>query len=187
MANKVKFGLSNVWIAKMITGEDGTITYGTPFKIPGAVSLSLDQEGEESPFYADNIKFFNTYSNNGYAGDLEIALVPQQFETDILGQLVDSNGAVIESNTDTISPFALGYQVEGDETGTKFWYYNAMVSRPSAEANTTEESITPDTSTLSITTSARVTDNKVRAKLQKDSTNAEAYDDFFNSVYELVI
>ena len=53
--NKVKFGLSNVHIAK-ITEEDGAITYGTPFAMPGAVSLSADPEGETTPFYADNIK-----------------------------------------------------------------------------------------------------------------------------------
>ena len=40
--NKVKFGLSNVHVAKMIKGEDGAITYGIPIKIPGAVNLCLD-------------------------------------------------------------------------------------------------------------------------------------------------
>ena len=34
--NKVKFGLSNVHIAK-ITEAEGEITYGTPFAMPGAV------------------------------------------------------------------------------------------------------------------------------------------------------
>ena len=47
---KVKFGLSNVHIAKLNRGEDGEITYGTPFKVPGAVNLSLDAEGDNEPF-----------------------------------------------------------------------------------------------------------------------------------------
>lgn len=34
--NKVKFGLSNVYIAK-ITETDGKITYGTPFAMPGEI------------------------------------------------------------------------------------------------------------------------------------------------------
>ena len=44
MANKVKFGLSNVHIAKITYGTDQqtglpTITYGAPFALPGAVNL----------------------------------------------------------------------------------------------------------------------------------------------------
>ena len=63
--NKVKFGLSNVHIAK-ITEEDGVINYGTPFAMPGAKSLTADPEGEQTPFYVDNIKYYIATSNQGY-------------------------------------------------------------------------------------------------------------------------
>ena len=55
MANKIKYGLKNVYYAKITEGTGGTITYGTPVAIPGAVSMSLDAQGEISKFYADNI------------------------------------------------------------------------------------------------------------------------------------
>lgn len=54
--NKVKFGLSNVHIAK-ITEVDGDITYGEPFAMPGAVSLTADPEGETAKFHADNVVY----------------------------------------------------------------------------------------------------------------------------------
>lgn len=184
MKNKVKFGLSNVHIAKMIFGEDGTITYNTPFAIPGAVNLSLDAEGEETPFYADNVKFYNSYANNGYSGDLEIADIPEKFRTDILGEKKDKNGALIESSDVEIAPFALMYQIEGDKTGRRCVYYNTTVSRPSSEASTVEESKEPKTDTLSITTGPRSTDKKVRAILERSEENATLYDDFYKSVYE---
>lgn len=184
MKNKVKFGLSNVHIAKMIFAEDGSISYDTPFAIPGAVNLSLDAEGEETPFYADNIKYYNSYANNGYSGDLEIADIPEKFRTDILGEKKDKNGALIESSNVEIAPFALMYQVEGDKTGRRCVYYNAIVSRPSSEASTVEESKEPKTDTLSLTVSPRSTDQKVRAILEKTEANATAYDDFYKSVYE---
>ena len=182
--NKIKFGLSNVHIAKMNIGEDGAITYGTPFKVPGAVNLSLDAEGESEPFYADNMKFWESFANNGYSGELEIAKLPEEFETEILGQTKDSNGAIIENINDTISPFAFMYQIEGDQTGTRFCYYNTTVSRPSTEAATTEDTKTPNTDTLSITTSARTDTGDVRSKLPYSKENKEIYNKFFDKVYE---
>lgn len=182
--NKIKFGLSNVHIAKMNIGEDGAITYGTPFKVPGAVNLSLDAEGESEPFYADNMKFWESFANNGYSGELEIAKLPEKFETEILGQTKDSNGAIIENINDTISPFAFMYQIEGDQTGTRFCYYNTTVSRPSTEAATTEDTKTPNTDTLSITTSARTDTGDVRSKLPYSEKNKEIYNKFFDKVYE---
>lgn len=182
--NKVKFGLSNVHVAKMIKGEDGVITYDTPFKIPGAVNLSLDAEGDNEPFYADNIKFFESFANNGYSGELEIAKIPDEFLKEILGQKIDSIGGVLENINDKITPFAFMYQIEGDVTGTRFCYYNSTVSRPSTEAGTTEGTKTPNTDTLSITTSAREDTGDVRYKLALSDTNKTEYDKFFDTVPE---
>ena len=53
MGNKVKFNLKNVHAAKLTEKEEGGSTkfeYGVPKAIPGAVSISLDAEGESSPF-----------------------------------------------------------------------------------------------------------------------------------------
>ncbi len=182
--NKVKFGLSNVHVAKITKNDEGGITYGTPFKIPGAVNLSLDAEGDNEPFYADNIKYFESYANNGYSGEIEIAKLPDEFLTQILGQKVDSIGGIVENVNDIISPFAFMYQIEGDQSGTRFCYYNTTVSRPSTEAATTEDTKTPNTDTLSITTSARETDGQVRYKLPLSDTNKEEYDSFFDEVPE---
>ena len=182
--NKVKFGLSNVHIAKITFGESGAITYGTPFKIPGAVSLSLDPEGDNEAFYADNQKYYESYANNGYSGDLEVAKLPDQFYTDILGQKQDENGGMLENVNDKIIPFAIMYQIEGDATGTRFCYYYTTVSRPSTESNTTEDTKTPNTDTLSITTSGRPDTGDVRYKLPLTDENKTAYDAFFDAVPE---
>lgn len=185
MANKVKFGLCDVHISKITVNNDGTFTYGTPFSIPGAVSLSLDPSGEEADFAADNnAKYFTSFANNGYSGSLEMALITDEFKKKILGQVEDSNGAILESADDTVSPFALGFRIDGDETNTKFWYYNCMASRPSVTGNTTDTTITPQTETMNITVSQRPSDNRVKIAMTETNDNKTAYAGFFTNVYE---
>ena len=181
--NKVKFGLSNVHIAKIIEA-DGEITYDTPFPMPGAVALSAEPEGDTTPFYADNIKYYIAVANNGYSGDLEIAMTPQEFLTQILGQSVDSNGAVFESSDDVNARFALMGEIEGDAKKRRFIYYDCTATRPSAEMNTVEESKEPQTDTISITMAPRSTDKAIKAVIEPSEENQEIYNTFFTKVYE---
>lgn len=181
--NKVKFGLSNVHIAK-ITENEGAITYGTPFAMPGAVSLSADPEGETTPFYADNIKYYIATSNQGYTGDLEIAMTPDEFLTQILGQVADSNGALFESADDLNARFALMGEIEGDKKKRRFVYFDCTAARPSAEMNTNEDSKEPQTDTISITMSPRSTDKAIKAVIEPTEENQSVYDTFFTKVYE---
>lgn len=181
--NKVKFGLSNVHIAK-ITEEDGEITYGTPFAVPGAVSLTAEPEGDTTPFYADNIKYYIAVANNGYTGDLEIAMTPKEFLTQILGQFEDTNGALIESANDVNARFALMGEIEGDVKKRRFVYYDCTATRPSTEMNTVEESKEPQTDTISITMAARSSDNVIKAVIEPTEENQDVYDTFFTKVYE---
>jgi phi13 family phage major tail protein len=188
MANKVKYGLCDVHISKITINNDGTFTYGTPFAIPGAVSLTLDPSGDEANFSADNnAKYFTSFANNGYSGSLEMALYTQEFRTAILGETLDSNGALIEDADATISPFALGFRIDGDDKNTKFWYYNVNASRPGLTGNTTEDSITPQTETMNITAGQRPSDNCVRVMMTENATNTTAYNGFFDAVYEATI
>ena len=181
--NKVKFGLSNVHIAK-ITETDGAITYGTPFKVPGAKSLTADPEGEITKFYADNIVYYISNSNQGYSGDLEIAMLVEQFLTEILGQTKDKNGALLENADDNNARFALMGEIDGDEKKRRFVYFDCKATRPSAEMSTKEESVEPQTDKISITMSPRTTDKAIKAVIEQSDTNKAVYDNFFTKVYE---
>ena len=55
MGNKVKFGLKNVHYAPITASVDGEPTFGVPKRLPGAVSLTLDVQGEEVEFEADDV------------------------------------------------------------------------------------------------------------------------------------
>lgn len=183
MANKVKFGLRNVYYAKE-TNTGGTITYATPVKIEGAVSLSLEPAGDTTPFYADDTAFFVASANNGYSGELNIAMIPDSFKKDILGMSEDSNGALIENADDKIHEFALGFEVQGDDKPRRTWLYHCTVSRAKDEAKTTEASVEPSTDTLTITAMPRTSDYAVKVVMTKNSQNESAFNSFFSTVYE---
>ena len=179
MAKKVKYGLKNVHYAKITEGENGAITYGTPVPWPGSVNLSLDAEGELTPFRADNMNYWVASSNNGYSGEFESALIPDSFRKDILDEKEDANGVLLEYSDAHPSAFALLFQVENDEAATRFCYYNCKATRPSTEASTTEETIEPKTDTINFTASP-TSEGLVKATCEHGTTG---YDTWFTTVY----
>jgi len=146
--NKVQFGLDELHYAVITEGTDGTITFGTPVKVPGAVSISMDPEGEETVFYADNVRYWIGQDNNGYSGSIEIAKVPEQMRTDIWGDTLDDNGVLVENADAQIKEVALLGRFSGDKNKNLFALYRVTLSRPSASHNTTEGSKTPQTATI---------------------------------------
>ena len=177
-ANKVKYGLQKCYYA--LFNEDAG-TYETPVAMPGAVSLSLEQQGETTPFRADNIDYWTAVSNNGYEGDLELALIPDSFLTDVMGELTDAtSGLQYEVADAQPKAFALLFQFEGDSHATRHVLYNCKASRPSVASQTTPNgAIEPQTETISLKASARPTDNIVKAKAKESDT---CYATFFTTV-----
>jgi len=179
MANKVKFGLEQVHIA--FKDADG---YEIPQAIPGAVNLTMNPEGGETAFYADNLKYYSRFTNNGYSGTLEMALVPQDILAEMLGWEVDDKGMLVEVADGQPKEFALLGQVLGDERNRRFVYYNCLASRPADNAATTTDTTTPATETLNITILPIDYNGKkiVKSVIERDEINATIFDSWFDEV-----
>ena len=188
MANKVKYGLSNVYYAVATIAADGSATYGTPKAINGAVSLSLSAQGENSPFYADNIKYYVTSSNSGYEGDVEFAMLPDTFRKDVLGEIEDENGVIYEDSGAVAIPFALLFQFEGDEKGTRHVMYNCTATRPNVEGDTKGDTTEVKTESMAISCAsvynASLQKNIVKARCLNDGTSATTYANWNTEVYQ---
>ena len=142
----------------------------------------MDAEGDSSPFYADGIVYFRSVSNNGYSGDLEIALIPEWFRTDILREELDKNGVLVEnSNITETEKFALLFEFDGDVKCIRHVLYNCSASRPSIESETKEDTIEPGTETLSLTADPRE-DGLVKSRTGDTTTDA-TYSDWYKAVY----
>lgn len=179
--NKIKYGLKNVHAA-IQTETEGVYTYAAPTAIPGAVSISLEAQGEAEPFYADDCEYYVSAGNNGYSGDLEIALIPEWFRTNILQETKDSNGVLVEtSDGKEAVKFALLFEFAGDVKATRHVMYNCTVARPAVGSQTKEENIEPQTESLTITSKPR-TDGLVKSKTG-DTTATATYEGWYNEVY----
>ncbi len=185
MSNKIKYGLKNVYYAVATIAADGSATYETPVAFPGAVSLSLDPQGENTPFYADNIVYWVGASNTGYEGDLEIARVIDSFKTDVLGYITSGNGLLVEDANAEAIHFALLFQFEGDEKATRHVMYNCTATRPAAAGNTKEETVEPQTETVTVTATSiyvAALDTDIVKSDTKADTSATVYDGWFTAV-----
>lgn len=181
---KVLYGIRKVYVAKITEASDGTISYGTPFAVEGAVGFSPEPQGDTSTFYADDKIYYRREQNNGYEGDLELAVTPDTFLTQILGRKVDSNGAVVENADDKFARFALMFEGEGDPNNRRYIYWDCTAGRPNREHATTEDSLEVGTETLTISIAPRSTDNAIGAFMERNEENASVYDSWFTSVYE---
>lgn len=181
--NKVKFGLKNVHYAKITawSADGNTPVYATPVSLPGAVSLSIDANGENEPFYADDIVYYVCSNNSGYEGDLEVALITTEFATDILGEILDNRGVLVERNDAESSEFALLFEFTGDKNKIRHVLYRCSASRPATEGQTREDSTEVKTETLSLTASALPT-GLVKSKTC-ESTDDSTYEKWYNQPY----
>lgn len=186
MANKVKYGLKNVHYAVATIATDGTATFATPVPFPGAVSLSLEPQGENTPFYADNVEYWTGVGNTGYEGDLEMAMISESFENDVLGLVNDSANVSYEDLNAQAVHFALLFQFEGDQKATRHVMYNCTAQRATVAGSTVEESIEPQTETISLrATSIHVNtlDKDIVKAKTKTTTTTAAYNGWFSTVY----
>lgn len=181
--NKVEFGLSNAHYAIVTLDEaTNTLTFGTPERLPGAVSLTLDTSGDLVRFKADDVDYYTNPNNQGYEGTLTLARVPDKFKQDVLGEKKTEDGVMIESADAQTKRIALMFEFQGDKKRTRHVMYYCSVNRTSV-ASTTKDNGEPNTTDLPIIASPRPDNNIVKAKTTAGATTA-VHDAWYKKVYE---
>jgi len=184
MANRVVYGIKNVHYAVATYDQTtGSVTYDTPKPLPGAVELSLEPRGEMAEFYADNTLYFSAQNNQGYEGTLSIALIPEDFAADCLGETKGTDGVIAENATAKGKAFALLFEFEGDEKAVRHALYYCTANRPTLAQSTTTDTIEPQPSELTFVAAPRPSDGLVKSKTTAD-TSSTVYDGWYSAVYE---
>lgn len=155
--NKVNFGISNVYYAVLTEGS--TNSWATPVHVPGAVSITLDDNSTSNPFYADNVTYYRSFANNGYSGTLEMAKISEDMYADVWGIEEHATDKVIYERTGTQpKPFALLFAKSGDQQDDYYCLYKVMpTSKPTEGTSTIEDSATPVTQSFNFEATPLIT------------------------------
>ena len=186
MANKIRFGLKNVHYAVLTEGS--TNSWETPVHVPGAVSISVDSNVTDNSFYADNITYYKSFADNGYTGTLEMALISDEMLKDIWGMTVDTTSKVMyEKSGVQPKPFALLFQVEGDQDEELNLFYRVIpTTKPTAGSSTKGESVEPNTQSFDFEALPLVTGASAQLDLIKARTTADTTSTVRESWFEEV-
>lgn len=182
--NKVMYGLKNVTLFPLT--DDGTkITYDGPIKFRGAVSLSLDPEGDKIEFEADNTTYYTADNNQGFSGKLEMALMPFEVSSVVLGDVRDTNGVILQSMK-AGQAVAMAFEFDGDVKAVRHVLYNVTFSRPSENGETRGKKGDVKSSEFEIVAALHPYFNVAKSKTDA-TTNDTAYQSWYTKVYEPVL
>lgn len=176
--NKVEFGISNLYVMTYTVATDGTVTLGTPYHQPGAVSFSPEEDSENTKFYADNMVYYSSYAGGSFEGDLTVAKFDDTFKTQFLGYISKSDGGIALTKNATKPNVAIAFQVEGDQEGRRVIMYNCSLGGISREFSTIEDTKTPATEAISVTVAG---DNKTGVSMVSYNQSATGYSTLFTS------
>lgn len=183
--NKVQFNLKNVYysiLTETVNNGETQYSWATPVHVPGAVNLSLEAQSELSPFYADGIAYYQTVSQNGYQGDLEMAKYPDQMLKDVWGLTEGETSKVLTENVN-VEPkaFALLFQIDGDAGSEMYVMYNCKGTKPGISSTTNTDTKEPQTQTSTISATP-LEDGNVFARTTSDTPDA-VKNSWFDSVF----
>ena len=182
--NKIEYGIEKIKIWPIETETGDEITYSDKsINWPGAVSLKLTALGDTTNIHADNSAYITIVANNGFEGEMESYQLPEEVALEILGQIKDSNGALIEKSDARIKSFGMAYEFIGDKKNARiFAPYCSLTQRPGDEKTTKGESVEPGAYVFNFNMAPRLSDKVVRIKLYEGSP---AYATFFEKPYEV--
>jgi len=181
--NKVIFGLRNAHYSVITEGEDGSQTYAAPVRLFGAVEISLEPKGDQADFYADDILYYTSISNQGYETTLTIANIPREFKVDVLGEVLEGTDNVLTENANAKpNKIAFMFEFDGDQKAVRHVLYNCSVSRTGLSSATKTETAEPQTQELTLVAAPRPVDGVVKRSTTTDTPDP-VYDAWYTAVY----
>lgn len=180
--NKVHYDLVDVHVAPLTIAE-GVVSFGAPVALLGSISLDVAAQGNVTKLRADGMVYYQAASNNGYDGSLNMAMVPDWFRKDYLGEILDEASQVQVENAEAEhKPFALLFGFKGDKKRRCHVLYNCLANRPGIKGENKENEKDPDLETLPIS-AVPLPNGDVKASTTAEAT-AETVAGWYEAVFQ---
>lgn len=178
-----KINVKNVHLAE-ITEIDGTLTFGTPELITGAMELSRNPQISTGQLYGDGKVAHKSNKKGAYEIVLNHNKIPVRWRRWMEGTTV-SNGVESGASSDVPKPFAIGWEVE-KTAGDKelIWFLYCIANPIQDTVRQSEDNI--NYSTDSVTITALEHDSLERfytfIDTEDEEVTPEMVENFFNKV-----
>lgn len=139
-----KIGCDNLCYAQMTTEDtvDAAPAYGTVKKAPGVMSLNITPNSSTETLFADD----GPMETASTLGKIEVEIQKNQLNTteraDLLGHIIDSNGAIVYGAGDVPPWTAIGFRTLKSNGKYRYvWLYKGKFAEPEDTNETKGDSI----------------------------------------------
>lgn len=138
--NKVEFGTSNFHIGLYTVNESGEAKLEKPIHVPGMRALTLDAESEETKTFADDVIYYSDFNDNGFKGDLSMALFSDEFKLKFLNFKEMTDGGIAQIKGMPSKSVYFIFEGKGDMQKRRHIFFNATLGAIKREHKTIEGS-----------------------------------------------
>ena len=119
-----------------------------------------------------------TYSDGAIEGDLEVAMFDDAFKTQFLGYQTLTDGGLAQVKGATKPNVYIAFEVQGDAEKRRVIFYNGSLGAITREYATTEDSVEPQTESISVSFAG---DNETGVTMATYKPADSGYDTLFTN------
>lgn len=166
-------GLKNLYYAKVLTDTTQSTTYDTPVRLAGLISVDIAPSANTNTLYADDGPYEAAESLGAVEVTIEVADLTLEAQAALLGHTVDK-GVMQYTTNDTAPYVSLAFESQKANGATRYVkLFKGKFAEPETNHQTKGENIEFQTSTITGTFVARVSDGAWKTVADSDATGFE--------------
>src|SRR5690554_715407 len=180
-------GLKDLHYAILTSDDESGTVYESVKKIAGAITANLSTTYNTADLRADDGVAETAESKGITTVALNVKDLPKEAKADLLGQTINNDGVLIESDSDRPPYVAIGFRSEKANGKFRYvWLYKGKFTLPEENYETKQETPSFQTPTLEGRFLSRLSDGERKAEVDSDDDGVDQsiIDNWFNAVYE---